>query len=155
MVKTVSKLLHKTEAGKRFLAGAVALLLVITTLLGDINIAYAKAANDIIPVGGNILDEENASAEKDAVIISFLSSENTMAKKSTGRALIISSVIGVMLVVKYRSDMSDKRSIRPFTSLMKRQQNIPVSMQRITLREPFSMGISISIIGAAIHINRI
>lgn len=68
MVKTVSKLLHKTEAGKRFLAGAVALLLVITTLLGDINIAYAKAANDIIPVGGNILDEENASAEKDAVI---------------------------------------------------------------------------------------
>ena len=93
--------------------------------------------------------------EKDAVIISFLSSENTMAKKSTGRALIISSVIGVMLVVKYRSDISDKRSIRPFTSLMKRQQNIPVSINNTTFLDFFSIGSSIRRSGDATQIKSI
>ena len=72
-----------------------------------------------------------------------------------GMNFIISSVMGVIFVVKYVKSNLDNLRKKPLISLMKRQQNIPVSMQRITLREPFSMGISISIIGAAIHINRI
>ena len=50
---------HKSKSARRFLAGAVALILIFATLLSDVSVAYAQTDNDFVPFENIVFSTEN------------------------------------------------------------------------------------------------
>lgn len=60
----IKSTVHNTKSGRRFIAGELALILILATLLNDVSVAYAQTGTDFIPVENEIVTEEKSLDEE-------------------------------------------------------------------------------------------